>query len=184
MYRRIQAFCATKDTMCSVSLHRMNRIHVALDCIMIASDWNSFLPFVNSFIQFQLLMDIGQLSNFKTFSVKLVKFMYCKLGGFFFHCLSLGFRSVFPNLHIVACLRPKFCHVWRGTQSLHTLCSVALFLRVYLLHFPYQSYSIRTLYSPTLARGWKNPGCQSSGQLRSWHWHVEFVGPRRGNCFV
>ena len=43
----------------------------ALDCNRTALDCNSFIPFVNNCIQFQLLMNVGQLINFKVFNVKL-----------------------------------------------------------------------------------------------------------------
>ena len=81
--------------------------------------------------------NIDQLSNFKTFSVKLIKFIYCKLALLFSllvirvseHNFNSSHRSLFAP-KILLCLEKD------GAQSVHTLCSVALFLAVYILGFP------------------------------------------------
>ena len=182
--------------MCSFSLHRKNR--TALDCnitvldfIITASDCNSLILFVNKFIQFQLLMNVAQLSNFKTFSIKLMKFIFCKLVLLFsllvIRVSGRNFKSSHRSL-----FAPKIFFVFGGRWGAiiaHTLfCSA----------FP---YSLFTWFSPTslipselhtclssggstLGQGWTNPGCQLRERLSSWQCHVEFVGPRRRNCFV
>lgn len=165
--------------MCNFSLHRMNRTALdcsitALDCVITFSDCSSFILFVNNFIQFQLLMNVDQLNNFKTFSIKLMKFIYCKL-ALLFSLLVIRFsernfksshRSLFCAKNFVV-----FGERWVAISA-HALfcgafpCSLFSWFSPTSL-IPSELHTCLSSGGNTLGQGWTNPACQSPERLSS-----------------